>query len=277
MAILWRKTQKPCPEVILSDAAGVVTDDRANPSRPVIERMVVLDPRMPTVIITGRSDEWLKGMILPIMEPFFQNRPPVLGLSLCEYGGTRVTRTRNNGYEVATDPPFLDHLRREVEAFIRELNNPSIMCDLYKKVVITVVATHAQIPGSVYPTEMVTHGLETAGAFMTRLASANKDIAKFEKSTNTCDLVPRGRDKAYAAYAALCRYKSVFNEMPPKVHIFGDSLSDYGMTVPMVERGIPYNFYFTGKPEIVSGIKDRYLIVTNKRYDEGTLEVLRTF
>src|SRR3989344_4045699 len=274
MALLWRTSKKCCPEVILSDADGVVTNDKADPSRPVIERMVELDPRMPTVIITGRSDEWLKGMILPIMEPFFQNRPPVLGLSLCEYGGSRVTRTRTNGYEVTTDPPCLEGMRVEVESFIRELSNPSIMCDPYKKVVITVVATHAQIPGSVYPLEMVTDGLGKAGAFMTRLASASNGVAKFEKSTYACDLVPVGRDKAYAAYAALCRYKRVFNEMPPKVHIFGDSLSDYGMTQPAVEHGIPYNFYFTGKPEIVSEIKDRYLIVTNSRYDAGTMEVL---
>lgn len=261
-------------EILLSDADGVVTDDRARPNMNVLQKMARLAEYMPMVIVTGRPAKWLEEEIIPHLEVVFEEHPPLLELAMAEYGTVRLLRDQR-GWHKEKDPAPLENLRGQVADFISRMNNPAVVHDGTKEITISAAASFALNPAA-EPHLDFESGLEEAGRFMKDLAGKTAGV-DYHESTYARDLVPTGCDKAYGARLAIELFQTTFGSLPQKVHVLGDSLSDYGMVQPARQQGIPYTFYFVGSPDKVRDLNDPNVVVTKSRYDAGTAEVLDQF
>jgi hydroxymethylpyrimidine pyrophosphatase-like HAD family hydrolase len=264
------------PHAYFFDADGVLTSKDAKPNKPVIEMVANLGTRAVTTIITGRPARWLQRCILPTMSgPYRRHQPLSPVVAYAEYGAVQLTRQANRQFSEEILGTPLDALRDQVTAFIRDLGNTSIVMDTDKHVIVTAVATFAQNPKLSYVKEHVDDGLNRVGAFMQQLAAESNGNVTYEKSLYARDLVPKEFGKGPAVAQALVTYAETFGGLPPKVSVFGDSLTDYDMTEPLRQLNIPYTFYFVGDPEIILHLNDRHIDITSKRHDLGTLEVIR--
>ncbi len=122
--------------------------------------------------------------------------------------------------------------------------------------------------------DVIEGGLDTAERILKGLAAENDDL-EYHRTTYACDLVPRGLDKAYTGRFVLDNVGFI----PQHARLFGDNPSDLLLADVMIERGLPYTMYYVGDPAMLAAQKEKYSLQMPKdgRYDQGTIEILRSF
>ncbi len=259
------------------DVDGVLTDEHARPNDEAIALLARLAEHHPISMVTGRGAGWLAQNILGSLSEHFLTSPP-FGNPVCcaEYGGVLF---RWNGevwkHEVNTDfAPIPGDIRTEIKKRVKNIRG--VFFDTDKQIMVSIEAEH-----TLKKTEpdIVTNGLTEAQEMLKAYATSTLG---YRRTTYVCDLIVRSKqgawmDKEYGAHQVLNRLTGT----PTYAQVIGDSLSDFQMADAFLQHQIPFTFHYVGdknSPELLTHKNNGkyHLNITNKRYAEGTIEVLRS-
>lgn len=254
----------------IADVDGVFTNDRAKPNQEAITLSAKIGHREPFGYVTGRGAKWLYDHLLPTLTAAYKKEAPRLGIACAEYGGI-ILRWQDGQWHKEHNPhfPALDDLRAEVRARIAKI--PGVFFDEGKEVMISVEARH-ELRATDH--DLVEKGLETAEQLLQEQAASRPEL-EYQRTTYACDLVPKRMNKEHGASEILAHITGT----PEHAHLIGDARSDLLLAHPFRDKNIPYTVHFVGKETALSDeLREKYVIeVSSRRYDEGTLEVLKRF
>jgi hydroxymethylpyrimidine pyrophosphatase-like HAD family hydrolase len=258
--------------LFIADVDGVFTNEKAEPNEEAITLSAQIGVREPFAYVTGRGRPWLGRNFLPTLASVYRNQKPKKGIICAEYGAFGI-RWINSEWRSGINSDLFsipDALRDEIRIEIEQLSD-GVFFDKDKEIMISVEARHELREEN---GELVVQRLDSAERILRGHAGKHVGL-EYQRTTYACDLVPRGMNKAFGARHILTSIM-----FPPKeTHLIGDSLSDLLLAEPFIEEGIPYTLHFVGDPALITPeVCQKYVIdIPSKRYDEGTLEVLKRF
>lgn len=255
--------------LIVADVDGVFTNKKAQPNEEAILFSAKIGARYLFAYVTGRSEQWLRESLTPVLEKAYRDYPPRLSLLCAEYGAVRL-RFQKGKWQVERDKSPLEKLRLLAARRVKKMKG--VFFDDTKQVMISVEARHDL--RDTQP-KLVEQGLAEAEAYFKELAAADPEKLEYHRTTYACDLTPKGLSKTYGAEQVLAcvRFK------PKRTELIGDAKSDLLLAKPFQERQWPFMFHFVGEHVDFSTEEWQayHLQLSNAHYDEGTLEVLKKF
>ncbi|HSH31584.1 MAG TPA: NUDIX hydrolase [Candidatus Saccharimonadales bacterium] len=256
----------------ISDIDGVLVDLNGQPNAEAIELSAHIGAGDASFsYVTGREAHWLVEHFLPLLSRAYRRYPPRLGLVCAEYGGVILRFDLESGWSKQLNPAFapLDRRRAQVRSLVSQIQG--VVQHDHKEVIITVGVDHSRRH---IDTQVVADGMKRAEAIFKGLAAGDHSL-EFGRTTNACDLLPVGLNKAYGASLVL-DYLEREGLFPDQVCLLGDSPSDLGLSQGPAVAGLPYVMYFVGDQAKLdpADLHRPHLQMSRHRYDRAAVEIL---
>ncbi len=261
-------------EAYIFDIDGVLVSIKTHAiENPQILQFLIklLEKNEPVALNTGRPLSWVKKAILSPIETEIPDKSLLKNLiAVCEKGGVILTFDESGNEEIFVDPDIniSDDIKQAIKKMIQDKFPNEVFYDEEKLTMITVEMKDITLDrfNEIHPLL----DLEIAKI----LKDLDKDgKIKFTPTTIDTDIENRFVGKDFGA-SKILSWLSKNGHSKDRFITFGDSLSDLDMAEHLYKEGYSVEFIFTGEKEININNYGFKITITNKKYDEGTLEYL---
>ncbi len=254
--------------VYIFDIDGVITDQDQNVNPKVIEKIATLLPS-PVAFVTGRPPAYIRKNIIDPLQANASDPKLIENVYIeAEFGGVKMSfenGIENKEIRIELEPPKeLIEKGREIAARYPEVtwfepkeNTISLSCIPGKSLETFHKDQEKIIPE--FEKFLKETGLDAEFDVQKDMLGSNIRHKGMNKSTATANVIgwlsKRGQAKA--------RYYG-----------FGDSKGDLEIAAELKKQGKDFEFIFVGEEKDLGDTQDLPVKITNKKFDQGTLEYL---
>ncbi len=262
-------------EAFIFDIDGVlVSIDTHRIENPQILQFLIqlLLKNEPVALNTGRPLSWVKNAIINNIEKEIKDKSLLKNLiAVCEKGGVVLTFDTNGVEKIFIDKSINinDDIKNAVRQMIATKFPNDVFYDEEKQTMVTVEKKEEitlKHFNEIHPLLDI-----EIKKILEKLDKESK--INFIPTTIDTDIENNFVGKDFGVSKILAWLKSK-GHSKDKFITFGDSLSDLAMAEHLSKEGYLVKFVFTGEKEIDINNYQFEIIITDQKYDKGTLEYL---
>lgn len=261
------------PYALLLDVDGPVSNPETGITSPEMITAIVdnLKAGIPVALVTGRAEKWIRdGVEAPLTEAA---NPELLDLFMIssEFGGERVWYEhgeRKSSLDKTMElPPDTAEDSKKIAAEFADV----MFVDPDKKTMVSVEKNKTTSIQDFKPFQA-----ELDNKLRTLLDEQDL-TTQFEVHSDTIATNVRSKEsnKRHATRSVL-KWLSQMGIKPEKFYAFGDSSSDYEMAEELQAQNLEYKFIFVREREALGNRQDPNIVITDKKFDDGTLDFLNS-
>lgn len=253
--------------VWLFDIDGVLTNLRTR--KLSLELIKVLAQKNkeeePTTFVTGRSIAWIQKRIFPLLSKVDFS----LVSCSCEKGGVFVTFNKEGEPDISVNEELKvpAQIQEEAHDIVEAQFSKTMFYD--SKLTMVTVEAREDVENSAFRADQ-----KFLDEQLLQIIKNHKleDTLKLDSAEIATDIESKKVNK-YLGVAETLRWIKKKSIEIKHVYGFGDRGSDVDIGKYLHEKGLPFTFVFTGgKDELKSHDFPFEIVITDKLYDQGTLE-----
>lgn len=263
-------------EIFIFDIDGVLTSIQTHKLEDprIIEFLInLLSKNEPVAFNTGRSLSWVKDEIVSVIEKHIGDKKKLNNLFIVGEKGGAILDFSQNGEEKIFIDSFINipaTIKNEIRDLIKKKFSNEVFYDETKLTMVTVQKSENITMdefNNIHPLINV--------EIKQILDKYDKDKKiKFTPTTLDTDIENNHVGKDFAA-GKILEWLDRKSYTANKFITFGDNIADLEMAKHIFDKGLNVEFVFVGKKEVNVNDYSFKVIITEEKYDKGTIEYLK--
>lgn len=263
-------------EIFIFDIDGVLTSIQTHKLEDprIIEFIIdILDKNEPVAFNTGRSLSWVKDEIVSVIEKHIGDKKKLNNLFIVGEKGGAILDFSQNGEEKIFIDSFINipaTVKNEIRDLIKKKFSNEVFYDETKLTMVTVQKSENITMdefNNIHPL------INVEIKQILDKYDEDKKI-KFTPTTLDTDIENSHVGKDFAA-GKILEWLDRKSYTANKFITFGDSIADLEMAKYIFDKGLNVEFVFVGKKEVNVNDYSFKVIITEEKYDKGTIEYLK--